>query len=101
MNRLEPSTLASCPADSLNHITRPLGIPSDSVSTGKTLARPALEGLHAFGDLVERLLVDGEDRHLRRVLPGIVERADLDHHDRPARRLGREMGAAVGAELAR
>src|SRR6185437_10715883 len=65
------------------------------------LPRATLEGLQAFGDLVEGLLVDREDRHLRRELLRIVERADLHHDDWTARWLGGEVGAAVGAELAR
>src|SRR5215475_7972264 len=65
------------------------------------LRRAPLEGGQALGNMVEGLLVDGEDGEARRTVElGIVQRADLYHDDR-ARRAGREMGAALGAELTR
>src|SRR5262245_22499188 len=44
-NRLVPSLLASSPASSLNHNPRLKGIPSDSVSCGKTLASAQTHGV--------------------------------------------------------
>ncbi len=56
----------------------------------------------SVGDLMKRLLVDSEDRHLRAAVElGIVERSHFHDDDRTARRPGRHVRAAVGAELAR
>src|SRR6188768_4361953 len=42
--------------------------------------RQSLEARHALGNMVEGLLVDGVDRHLRAAeQPGIVERADFQN----------------------
>ena len=63
--------------------------------------RRPLENRHALGDLVEGLLVDDVDRHLRTLEnTRIVKRADLQDDRRQTRPSRRQMGAAVGAELA-
>src|SRR4051812_25208955 len=62
----------------------------DAVFPSRLSLRQSLEGRHAFRDMVESLLVDGEDRHLRAAIEtGIVERADFQDHrgqTRPPRR---------------
>src|SRR5580693_2157423 len=71
--------------------------PTDSLSL-----RQPLKTWHAFGDVMERLLVDGVDRDLRAAEQrGIVERADLDDHHAGHPRSGDHVGAAFGAEFAR
>src|SRR5579872_393886 len=64
--------------------------------------RHPLERRHAFGDDMEGLLVDGEDRHLRRAKEArVVERSDLQDHERQVEAPGGQMRPAIGAELAR
>ena len=64
--------------------------------------RQPFENRRAFGDLVEGLLVDSKDRHLRTAEDAwVVERTDLQDHRAQAWPARRQMGAALGAELAR
>src|SRR3954451_16304874 len=64
--------------------------------------RQPLEIRHAFRDVMERLSVDGEDRHLRAAVKrGIVQRADLQDRGGQARPPCGDMGAAFGAEFPR
>src|SRR5690242_18202464 len=64
--------------------------------------RQPLDGLHTLGNLMERLLVAGIGRHLRRAEQfWISERADLDDDGRKALRAGRHMGPAFRAEFSR
>src|SRR5258706_6315693 len=65
-------------------------------------SRQSLEGRHALGDMMESLLVDGEDRHLRAAIEaGIVERADLQNHRGQTRPARKHMGAAFSAKFPR
>src|ERR1700675_3590987 len=64
--------------------------------------RQSLEGRQALRDLMEGLLVDGIDRHLRAAEKiGIVERADFENQSGQALRPRDEMGAAFAAEFPR
>jgi hypothetical protein len=63
----------------------------------------ALERRHALRHVVERLLVDGEDHHLRSLEDArVVEGTDLDDQGAGhCRGLRQDVGPALGAELAR
>src|SRR5271170_7569214 len=62
--------------------------------------RKSFEGWQTLGDLVESLLVAGEDRHLRFAKKArIVERADLQNDRRQTRSPGGQMSTAFGAEF--
>jgi hypothetical protein len=62
--------------------------------------RQPLERRQAVRDMMERLLVDRVDRHLRRAEQGgIIERPDLQDHGGQARTPRREVRATIGAEL--
>jgi hypothetical protein len=64
--------------------------------------RQPLKTRHALGDLMEGLLVDGVDRHLRATeQTGIVERADFQDDGGRNAWPGDYMGAAFGAEFTR
>src|SRR5580693_4501048 len=64
--------------------------------------RQSLETRQAFRNLMKRLLVDGENRHLRGAEQGgIVERADFQVYRRQTRPSRHHMGAALGAEFPR
>src|SRR4029450_8197153 len=65
--------------------------------------RHALERRHALRHVVEGLLVDRPDHHLRRAEElRVVERSDLyPPRRREAGRARRDVGPALGAELAR
>src|SRR5882757_8928889 len=71
--------------------------------TKKSLSlRQPLEIRHTLRDVMERLAVDGEDRHLRAaVKTWIVQGADFQDRGGQAWPPGDEMGAAFGAEFAR
>src|SRR5580704_1234681 len=63
--------------------------------------RLPFERRHAFGNHVERLLVDRIDRHPRGAVEAwLVERSNLQDHQRQVRPPGGEMRAAVCAEFA-
>src|SRR5258707_14803353 len=65
-------------------------------------SRQSLEGRHALGDMMESLLVDGEDRHLRAAIQaGVVERADFQDHRGQPRPARKHMRAAFGAKFPR
>src|SRR5262245_58731275 len=66
-------------------------------------ARGAFVGGHALREMMEALLVDGEDRHLRTAEDGrVVERPDLDqHHTGHLGGPGQQVRAAFTAELPR
>src|SRR5216684_1578752 len=72
-------------------------------ATGPPLSfRQPLETRQSLGDLMEGLLVDGEDRHLRGAKQsGIVERADFQNRRGQTRTTCGQMGAAFGAEFPR
>src|ERR1700688_833160 len=64
--------------------------------------RQPLEARQAVGDLMERLLVDGVDRHLRAAKKArIVERADFQDHRRQTRPARDQMRAAFAAKFPR
>jgi len=64
--------------------------------------RQSLEAGQAIRDLMEGLLVDGEDRHLRGAKhSGIVERADFQNRRGQTRPTCGHMGAAFGAKFPR
>src|SRR5580704_10344074 len=64
--------------------------------------RHALETGQIFGDLMECLLVDGEDRHLRRaILGGVVERAGFQNRRGKAGATRDQMRPAIRAEFSR
>jgi hypothetical protein len=73
-----------------------------SVRTAAPSARQPLERRHARRQVVEALLVDREDHHLRRAEDArVVEGAHLDQHGScQARAASQDVGAAVGAVLA-
>src|ERR1017187_1198051 len=64
--------------------------------------REPLEGLHAFRNAMEALLVHRIDRHVRTAeQTGTIERADLDDHRRKSLWTSYYVSAAIGAEFAR
>ena len=67
------------------------------------LVWPALKGCDTRRYMVEALLVDGEDRHLRTAEhTGIIERTDLEEHSSgKACPSSQEVRPAFGAEFAR
>jgi hypothetical protein len=64
--------------------------------------RHPLESGHPLGDLMERLLVDSKDRHLRRTEDArIIERSGLQDHSRQIGSQRRQVRPAFSAELSR
>src|SRR5580692_4305672 len=64
--------------------------------------RQSLEGWQAVRDVMESLLVDGVDRHLRPAKKAwIVERADFQDHGVETRAAREQMRAAFGAKFPR
>src|SRR5216683_1878178 len=75
---------------------------TDAILGHASSFRQTLEARHAIGDLMEILLVDGVDRHLRATKQaGVVERTDFQNDGRHGRWPRDQMRAAFCTEFPR